>query len=132
MARFSKEDLFIDQYIHCKFNGAEAVRHVYNIGGKGGRTDLKASTARTMAAQLLAKLSVRKRIRKKIEANDVGIPVVFNLYKRIAESHEHDPMAAIAALDRLAYIMGIDVYPPKAGRTRTDKRRVEVQLVSPV
>jgi len=50
--RCTQEDLFIDEYIQCRFNGAEAARRVYNIGGKGGSRDLRASTARTMAAQL--------------------------------------------------------------------------------
>jgi len=72
----TREDLFIIEYIQCRFNGAEAVRRVYNIGGKGGSRDRRSSTARTMAAQLLAKPSVKAKLMQRMESAEMGIPFI--------------------------------------------------------
>lgn len=110
--RYTKEDLFINEYIQCRFNGAEAVRRVYNIGGKGGSHDPRASTARTMAAQLLAKPSVQAKLMQRMESAEMGIPFVLQNLKRIAESERSD--VALDALDRIAVFLGMHIEPPKS------------------
>ncbi len=105
-----KEDLFITEYIECRLNGAEAVRRVYNIGGKGGSRDPSASTARTMAAKLLAKDSVRARLKQRLGGNEIGIPFVLMSLQRLAESE--NSRIALKALDRLAAHLGMCTQPP--------------------
>lgn len=117
-----KENLFITEYINCHFNGAEAVRRVYNIGGKGGSCDPRASTARTMAAKLLAKGSVRAEIMQRLEDADMGMEFVLKHLKRIVESRDFD--ASLAAIDRIAVFLGIELHPPKTGRTRTQEQPI--------
>lgn len=111
-SQFTKENIFIDEYIQCRFNGAEAVRRVYNIGGKGGSRDARASTARTMAAQLLAKPSVQAKIMQRLEAGEMGIPFVLKNLKRIAESGDFKD--SLDALDRMAVYLGMHIEPPKS------------------
>ncbi len=108
--KITKEDLFIDEYIRCKFNGAEAARRVYNIGARGGSTDPESSTARTIAAQVLARLSVQQKLKKKLEDAEMGQEFLLKHLKRIAEDFEK-PKYSLQALDRIAHILGVEVHP---------------------
>ena len=108
----TKEDLFIDEYIRCKFNGAEAARRVYNIGIRGGSTNPKASTARTIAAHVLARVSVQEKLRKKLKDADMGPEFVLKHLKRMAEDIDH-PSHSMQAIDRLAHFLGVEIFPRK-------------------
>lgn len=111
--RFNKEDLFVAEYIECRFNGAEAVRRVYNIGGKGGSRDPRASTARTIAAQLLAKPSVKAKLMQRMESAEMGIPFILQNLKRMVEESDN-PKVSLDALDRIAVFLGMHIEPPKS------------------
>ncbi len=103
-----KEDLFISEYFRCGFNGAEAARRVYNIGARGGRTDPKASTARTIATHVLARVSVQEKLRSRLKEADIGQDFVLGQLKCIAENTDN-PRYSMQALDRLAHFLELDI-----------------------
>jgi phage terminase small subunit len=95
-----KQKMFVAEYIKNKGNGAQAVLKSYNT------TDL--DTAKSMAAENLAKPYLRQKIEEALISLDLTPEYTLKGFKNQAEYGE-DGMTKIRALENIADIQ--DLYP---------------------
>ena len=123
--RFSKADLFVDAYFAHKFNGTKAALEVFDIRSKNPHV-----VAASIAYEYLRKPHIVQMIRERTEGVGLTHAWLIEGYKSIAEGQ--NSALGIAAIDRLAHIMGIEVKPSRyAHKQSVEGGSVVVNMVAP-
>lgn len=110
VSKMNKEDLFVNAYIANKFNATAAAREVFNLGSQGGKDN--DGTARSMGSEYLAKPNVQKKLKARMEREDLSVEWIANQLKMIAAS-KGDKLR-IEAIDRLAHLLGAEIKEKQA------------------
>lgn len=110
MVRPNKEDLFVDAYFENDYNGTEAALTAFDIGSKGGSKSEaeKRATARSMAAEYLAKPSVQQKLKQRLYQDEISESWLMRMYKTKIENGENEQVVRDLMRD-IARIHGIDI-----------------------